>query len=129
MTTNISLAKQCYIPAEFHKLFDTKEKRIRMSTQEHDKEFVAKEILAVYYHYCVDANDDNNHIPVDISGLDVIECICVKLLVNPRHSYHIRGVMSNLHTTHKLIIGNRITLLDSLLILFTEEELIDYINS
>jgi hypothetical protein len=109
-------------------MFDTKSKKIRRIPC-HDREVTIKEIMSVYYYFYVDSNIDNDYTSQDSSGLNILDLLCQRLFVNPRHTYHIKGVLSNLPIVTQLIKDEKISLFDSILILFTDDELNDYVRS
>ncbi len=63
-----------------------------------------------------DLNNENLYI-------DIIEHICMKLIVIPKYSHYIRSLMTNIEIMKELFTSQRITICETIMILFTPEQI------
>ena len=93
-----------------------------------NKETAVKMILSIYYDYQVAPTEYNDYEPHDPHGLGILEIMCMKLIMFPQHTQHIRTVYGRLADIHERIRNGKgtVSIVDVMCDTFTLCELEDY---
>lgn len=114
----------CYIPEDVVGFYRSEESR-RIDPFENTA-IAVKMILSIYYDYQVAPTEYNDYEPHDPHGLGILENICMKLVMFPEHTVHIRTVYEQLHELHEKIRTGRTDIVTAMNDIFTLRELEDY---
>jgi len=55
--------------------------------------------------------------------IDIIDYLCMKLILIPKYTHHIRMLLTNLETIKELFASKRVELCETIMILFTMDEI------
>jgi len=114
----------CYIPEDVVGFYRSEESQ-RIDPFESTATAV-KMILSIYYDYQVAPTEYNDYEPHDPHGLGIFEIMCMKLVMFPEHTVHIRTVYEQLHELHEKIRTGRTDIVTAMNGTFTLRELEDY---
>ena len=113
----------CYIPDELANYY----KKPGMEKNAFsDKRTAIRTILSIYMEYQCIPTDLNDHEPHDPNGLGIFEMICLKLLMMPKHTRHVRTIYSQLSDIYEKIVNKRQNIISVMEDTFSLEELEDY---
>jgi len=85
-----------------------------------DSEFSHEELVQILIGSLTNNTQD---LEKEISYIEMVDNICMKLVGIPKHTHHIRTVMSNLESVNELLVSNRIGICETLMILFTTQQI------
>jgi len=111
----------CYIPES---LIGYYKKNIDNAFK--DKKTAIKTILSIYLDYQCLPTKHNDQEPHDPNGLGILEMLCLKLIMFPEHTRHIRELYSKLPDIYEHIIEKKKNIVQIIDENFTIDELQSY---
>jgi len=91
-----------------------------------DKITAIKTILSIYLDYQCLPTEFNEHEPHDPKGLGILEMLCLKLIMFPEHTRHIREMYSKLPEFYQQIFEKKKNIIQIIDENFTLDELESY---
>lgn len=113
----------CYIPEE---LINYYKKPCAEKNAFCDKRTAVRTILSIYLEYQCLPTELNNYEPHDPNGLGIFETICLKLVMMPKHTRHVRTIYSQISEIYEKIVDKRQNIIAVMEDTFSLEELEDY---
>ena len=111
----------CYIPESLKNFY-----KIPVDNPFVDKQTAIKTILSIYLDYQCLPTEYNDMEPHDPNGLGILEIICMKLLMFPQYTRHIRDVYTKLPLIFEQIVEKNISIVSVIDEYFTLEQLENY---
>jgi hypothetical protein len=91
-----------------------------------DKITAIKTILSIYLDYQCLPTEHNEQEPHDPNGLGILEMLCLKLIMFPEHTRHIRDFYSKLPDFYQQVLDKKKNIIQIIDEHFTIEELESY---
>ena len=90
---------------------------------DYDIEFSHEDLTKIVIGCFISNNQQVDDLNNENLYIDIIEYICMKLIVIPKYTHYIRSLMTNFASMKELLTSKRITICETIMILFTPEQI------